>query len=421
MTRIKPFQGILYNQKNVADLSKVMCPPYDIISMQDQEKFYNTDPYNFIRVVLGKEKPRDGNKDNKYTRAKQYFDDWLNSNILEKDKTPCFYFYLHEYIYKGRKKKRLGFVGLMKLEHENSKVFPHENTHSKPKEDRLELIRALRANVSPIFAFFYDRERKIADVFQNHLLDQKAYISVRDADNISHKIWRLCDTELINKIKEYIIDEHIFIADGHHRYEVALTFSREMQSPSKHDRDKDGCNYIMTYFTNLDSDDLLILPIHRIVKKVPKEIKILENNFDIERINNVQDMLSSLAKIRARGCGFGLYRNKEFSLLKLKNQDQLKHCMPHGSQQYKCLDVSILQFLIFDRLGIKSEDLIYTKDEDEAIRIVDNNEAEAVFFTNPIKVQQLRDIAFGGEKMPPKSTYFYPKLLSGLVINKFEL
>ena len=421
MTRIKPFQGILYNQKNIADLSKVACPPYDVISRQDQEKFYNMDPHNFIRIILGKERSADNNKENKYYRAKQYFDDWLNTGILERDKAPCFYFCLHEYLYKGKKRKRLGFIALMKLERENSKVFPHENTHTKAKEDRLELIKAVGANLSSIFAFFYDKERKIADVFQNHLVNQQAHICVTDGDNVIHKIWRLYDTELIGKIKDYMQDEHIFIADGHHRYEVALNFYNEMRLKDKDNAYKKGCNYIMTYFTNLDSDDLLILPIYRIVKEIPKEIKILEDNFYMQKVENKEELFSLLARNKNKRGLFGFYRNKEFILIRLKNQEQLENFMPHGSHQYRCLDVSILQFLIFDRLGIKSEDLVYLKDEDRAIKIVDDNEAKAVFFLNPVDVRQLRDIALDGEKMPPKSTYFYPKLLSGLTINKFGL
>jgi len=153
---------------------------------------------------------------------------------------------------------------------------------------------------------------------------------------------------------------------------------------------------------------------------MPRDIEVLEDSFYIEKVKNKEDLFSLLMKNKDRGGTFGFYRNKEFILLRPKDKEQLKNFIPHGSHQYRCLDVSILQFLIFDRLEIKSEDLIYIKDEDKAVGIVDNNEAEAVFFLNPIDVQQLRDIALGGERMPAKSTYFYPKLLSGLVINKFE-
>ena len=421
MTRIKPFRGVLYNKENITDLSKVMCPPYDVITKQEQENFYNSDPHNFIRIILGKEKVADNKKNNKYTRAKQYFNDWLDKNILDIDKAPCFYFYLQEYSYKGKKKKRLGFIALMKLERENSKVYPHENTRKRAKEDRLELIRELGANLSPIFAFFYDKERTINNVFQSYLVNQQPHISVTDKDNVTHKMWHLSDTALINKIKDYMQDEHIFIADGHHRYEVALNFYNEMKMHGNDSVVKKGYNYVMTYFTNLNSDDLLILPIHRIIKNMPKDIRSLEDDFYIEKVKNKNDLFSTLEKNICYKGTFGFYRNKEFILLRLKNQDRPKELIAHGSEKYKDLDVSILEFMVFQKLGITSDDLAYRKDENEAIKAVDNNVAEAVFFLNPIKVQQLRDIALGGEKMPPKSTYFYPKLLSGLTVNKFGI
>jgi uncharacterized protein (DUF1015 family) len=396
-----------------------MCPPYDVISRRQQEKFYNMDPYNFIRIVLGKEEPGDNIQENKYTRAKKYFDEWMDAEILSQDKAPCFYFYLHEYSYKRKKKKRLGFIGLMKLEEENSRVYPHENTRSQPKEDRLELIRKVHANLSPIFAFFYDKEKRIAEIFQDHFVAKEADISVTDADNVTHKLWRLSDESLIEKIKEYMQDEHIFIADGHHRYEVAMNFYRQMKSLKNPAVPRGACNYIMTYFTNLDTDDLLILPVHRIVKKMPKDIMVLERDFSLIRLKSMDELFSLLADNRGTTT-FGLYRDKEFILLKLKNHVEHKRSIPSGSDQYKCLDVLILEFLVFNQLGITSDDLIYTKDEESAIRAVDSREAQGVFFLNPVRVHQLRDIALGGEKMPPKSTYFYPKLLSGLVINKFE-
>lgn len=419
MTRIKPFYGILYNKNKISDISKVVCPPYDIISKQEQDRFYSVDAHNFIRVILGKDEASDDKETNKYTRSKKYFDQWYNDGILEKDKMPCLYFYSHEYSYRGKKKKRQGFIGLMKLEEGGSKVFPHEKTHSKPKQDRLELIRAVPANLCPIFAFFHDKEKKISQVFKSNFEGKEPDLAAVDKDGVSHKIWRFCDSRIIDEIKDSMEEEQIFIADGHHRYEVAMNYSREMhqQEKDKTSSEKDY-DYIMTYFTNLDSEDLLILPIHRVVKTMPQPIKTVENNFTVQKMKNKEELFSSLEKIT--GGIFGFYQGKEFYLLQLKDKERIKDFIPHGSDNFKRLDVSILQFLIFDQLGIKLEDLIYTNDEVEALRIVDDNEAEAAFFINPLLVQHLRDIALGGEKMPPKSTYFYPKPLSGLVINKFK-
>lgn len=421
MTKIKPFQAVVYNQEKASDISKVVCPPYDVISQQDQEIFLNKEAHNFIRLILGKILPSDNDKDNRYTRAKKFFEEWLKEAILKKEDKPAIYFYLQEYAFQGEQRKRLGFISLMRLEDEESMVFSHEKTHAAPKEDRLELLKHIQANLSPIFVLFSDKERNIKTVYDEVLPKKTAFIDIIDDEKIRHRLWSISDPEIIGRFKLSLNNKHIFIADGHHRYEVAINFRKLMLSQSNTpDREADY-NYILTYFTNIDSRDLLILPFHRVVINFTSDLNFLEEQFRVEKIKTKHDLKVSLAKAGRSEHAFGLYLKDKIYLLRLKNERFLDGLICEGSKEFKRLDVTILKSLIFDRLKISSKDLIYTRDSDEAFGLVDKKEAHACFLLNPVKIEQLRLIALNNERMPPKSTYFYPKVLSGLVVNKFEL
>jgi uncharacterized protein (DUF1015 family) len=309
----------------------------------------------------------------------------------------------------------------MRLQEEaENKIFPHENTHHGPKEDRLELLKNVQANLSPIFVLFSDREKNISRVFSEKLSQEKPFIDITDKDKVNHKLWRLTDDKLINRVVSDMRDKSIFIADGHHRYEVALGFRNQMVAKKGSSTGKEDFNYILTYFTNLDSKDLLILPTHRVVKKLTKGLDFLEEYFRVEKVKNKNDLLILLAKAGMNEHAFGLYQKDKIRLLRLKSDTVIDKIIKEGSADYRRLDVTILKNFILDRLDIISEDLIFTNSIDEAMRIVDDGQADAAFLLNSIKVSQLRDIAVAGERMPPKTTYFYPKVLSGLVVNKLE-
>ncbi|MDP2939734.1 MAG: DUF1015 domain-containing protein [Candidatus Omnitrophota bacterium] len=420
MALIKPFRAVIYNQSKVGDISKTVCPPYDVISSQDQQRFLSSSPYNFVRLILGKIEPTDCENENRYTRAKRFLDDWLRQEILKKEDKPAIYFYSQEYIFQGERKKRLGFIALMRLEEGNGQVFLHENTHLSPKEDRLQLLKNVEANLSPIFVLFSDKERNIRTTFEEVLDKQSPLIDITDDEKISHKLWPITDENLINKIRASLEDKHIFIADGHHRYEVAMEFCRLMRSRSKEVSPEADYNYMLTYFTNIDSRDLLILPIHRVVKSFPQDINFLKEFFRIEKIKTKHELLVGLAKAARNEYVFGLYHGGNLYLLRLNNERLLDSLITQGSREYKRLDVMILKSLIFDRLNISSLDLIYTKEAQEALSLVDKKQAQACFLLNPVKIETLRLITINNERMPPKSTYFYPKVLSGLVVNKFN-
>ncbi len=421
MSQIKPFQAIFYNPEKVKDFSKVVCPPYDVISNEERENYFNLSPFNFVYIDLGKEKLTDDKTDNKYTRAKETFKGWLQKSIMVQDETPSLYFYKQDYKVFGQHYGRLGFISLMELpDSKESRIYPHENTHDKAIQDRLKLCSVLKAQLSSIFVCFSDHQKRVEKIFNKHIVSDDPIADVEDADHVRHRLWRLTDPDLIKEIKDTLFDQHLFIADGHHRFKMALEY-RDLRLKSRSaSNGQEPFNYVMTYFTNIDSKDLQILPMHRIVKHLPLGLDFLEEFFRIDKVKTREDLLVLLAQAGKNEKAFGLYTREGIKLLRLKNKLLVEENIHEGSSEYRNLDAVILKNLAFDKLGIVSEDIIYTKDFQQCISMVDNREAEASFILNPVKISQLKAIALNGEKMPPKTTYFYPKVLSGLTVYQME-
>jgi len=421
VAQIKPFRGVRYNSEKISDISQVVCPPYDVISPADQARYHSLNPYNYIRIVLGVSKNGDDRYDNKYTRARKSFEEWLKKGVLVEDAKPCIYFYRQEYLLRGQKYSRTGFIALMRLQDKgDSKIYPHENTQAKAKEDRLKLWRHLKINCSPIFVCFADKEKRVEKIFIESVLPAKPFIDITDIENIRHTLWRLEDSKLIEGIKDAVAPQALFIADGHHRYEVALELRRSMLAKKKRSSGQEPCNYVMTYFTNLDSRDLLILPIHRVIRKLRHKMNFLEEYFRIDRISSKEELQIMLAKAGQNENAFGLYTKDGIRLLRLKNKMLIDQHIRQGSRDLRSLDANILKHFILDRLGITHEEIVYVKDLNEAFGMIDSEEAQATFIMNPVRVQQLKNVALGGERMPPKTTYFYPKALSGLTIYRLN-
>ncbi|MCK5215067.1 MAG: DUF1015 domain-containing protein [Candidatus Omnitrophica bacterium] len=420
MTEIKSFKATHYNQEKVDDLANVVCPPYDVISEQQQSQLYNTHENNFIKVLLGKDKGNDDKKNNKYTRAKKTFEAWLQQGILVEDDKPGIYYYKQEYKVRGERHGRLGFIALMKIQNEkNATIFPHENTHSKAKEDRFKLWRTLSANLSPIFVCFSDKEKKVEKIFNKQVLSTSPIFEIAE-DDVKHVLWKLDEAPYIKEITDALSNQYMFIADGHHRYEVAKDLKAWKKSKQETTTGKEPFNYVMTYFTNMDTKDLMIFPMHRIVKSLPKEIDFLEEYFRIDKIKTKEDLVILLAKAGKNEYAFGLYTKNDILLLRLKNKRLIDKHITEGTSDFRSLDATILKFFVFDRVGVPSEDIIYTKDVAEGTQMVDSGEAAAVFIMNPVKINQLKAIALNGERMPPKTTYFYPKVLSGLTVYQMD-
>jgi len=420
MLVIRPFRGIIYNKDKVQDLGKVVTPPYDVISPLEQEFFYRLHPHNIIRVILGKATPEDNVRENRYTRAAGYFRDWLSRGILKKEKIPSIYVYHQEYHLQNQKIKRKGFIALMKLENFGSGViFPHEKIFKEPQKDRLNLMRSCRANFSAIFSLFNDSSHQV-----DKLLEQGDLIfELEDLEGVKHRLSALRDREIINSICCLMEDKKILIADGHHRYLTALKLREELKKKPPFPR---GIDYVMMYFLNTESGAATILPVHRLIggltpDKLDKLIRGIESlfykrPFGVSPQREKEDIEKILLEIRkAREPLFGMYRKEEgYSLLLPKE----KRFFPEKIKS-AILDELIKNILGEERLE-KGKQIDFTPSAKEAVKKVREGKFQVAFFLAPIPLEEIQKIAFTGKKLPPKSSYFYPKLLSGLVMRDLE-
>jgi uncharacterized protein (DUF1015 family) len=427
MSKTKAFKAVVYNPQTIGDFKQVVCPPYDVISSPAQDMLHERSLHNFIHILLAKDLPRD----DKYLRAGVIFRSWLKDGVLTQDEQPAVYFYSQQYIIRGEKKTRLGFISLLRLADEkNSAVFGHENTHEAAKQDRFKLIKQVKANLSPIFIIFLDKKRIIQRIFQRYLPTQKHFIEVTDDEKTVHKLWRLNDPDMLKRIESSMDNEDMFIADGHHRYEVSCAYRDLMRKKLGSEfTGEEDFNYCLAYFTNTDYRGLSILPIHRLLKLAkPLDLNDFmakcKEYFDIDQIKDRTRFFFLMEKAGCTEHLLGVYKDKKYFLLRLKNVKMLDKLIADKPKEYRVLDVAILNYLVFRNIlkldlnnltGIK-----YSPDPYELMDQVNTDSANIAFFLNPVKIQQIINIAISGNKMPPKSTYFYPKVLSGLLVNKFQ-
>jgi uncharacterized protein (DUF1015 family) len=409
MAEIVPFRGILYNKAKVLG-NDVIAPPYDIITSEHREALYQRSPYNIVRIDFGKEMPGDKDGNDKYARALKHFQEWNRNGILVRDDSPFFYAYEIDYNIVGESKTLKGIIALVKIEELGNGVYPHEATHSKPKADRLNLMKSCFANISPIYSL-YNSPQKITSGILSNITDEP-YIVSRDADGAMHKLYRITGDAEIDLIKKELNDKAVFIADGHHRYEVALEFKKEMNKM----KGSGDWDYIMMFLANTADEGITILPTHRLVKGIKREdiISRIEKDFIIDMCGLKCDIYERLSREGKNTFGLYIGDNEEWYILKYKGSD-LKDIHP----ALRNLDVVVLHELIIKRdLGIN--DVAYEMDIEESLKKVKRGNFDAVFFLNPTDVQDVERVALSGLRMPPKSTYFYPKLLTGMVINKFN-
>jgi len=427
MAYIRPFRGVLYNDAKV-DIAKVVAPPYDIISSGMQTRLYKKSKANIVKLILGKEEKADTARNNKYSRAKIFLDEWLKRRIFIRDTKPCFYVYQQRYIYKGKKRTRMGFIGLMKIEDpKKSGILPHEYTLDKPKEDRLNLIMKARSNLSPIFSLFQDSGNQVEKILKNFIESRKPLFTV-DTGGVVHRLWRMDEERALDKIKCRMRGKKIFIADGHHRYEVALAYRNKMKKSGAFTK---GMNYVMMYFSNLSErgSNLTVLSTHRVVTGTgnigENELKQkIEKYFEIKKAHSVKKSLEDIEKGPKKKHVFCMYTGKKrlYLLTSKKNFSADKLIEPAKPHYLKKLDVTILHEVIINKiLGVKNPEssIKYIRNEKDAAGLVDKGNYRIAFFLRPTAVSDMKAVAEKGVMMPQKSTYFYPKLLSGLVINKF--
>ena len=433
MAEVLPFSGIRYNQSIIKEIGAVICPPHDVIPPQLQDEVYRRSDYNFVRIEFGREYPQDNQTDNRYSRAAATMQQWFSQNILQSEATPAFYIHEYHFTYKGKNYKRRGIIGRVRLEEWSKKViFPHESTFNKSKTDRLSLLWACQANTSPILALFQDQDKSI-DRIIGKKISQKPDIKTKTINGERHDVWVITEPELTKSISSAFEDSSLYIADGHHRYESALKYKQEREacSPSY---GTEGYNFVMMTLVEFNDPGLLIFPSHRLIRgasgtalrgliaELPSFFKITAIPlFDANIWQRVDNFLTGgleHVSIAIAGLNPG-----QLDILELKENTLASSLMPvFHSDIYKRLDVSIVDHIILEKLlNIKADSeasLVYTHDKQDAIARLSNNEFQLAVLLNPVKAEVIKAIADAGDRMPRKSTYFYPKEPAGLVFNK---
>jgi len=440
MAEIKPFQMVRYNEALRQDLPRLITPPYDVISPEEQQFFYQEHPLNIIRLVLGKQLPGDTPEDNRYTRAAATLKAWMKDGTLVRADRPSFTVYSMAFEQPGGGRQRIdGIVARVKVDdYGPGKVLPHEKTYKGPKEDQLNLMRACKGNLTPIHGIFDDENNEVMSLCRS-LMQQAPEDESSDSSGTIHRTWSLSDAEIVARITNMFTDKSLIIADGHHRYETAIAYRNEMRA-SGHTDPEAPHEYVMTYLTSMSHPGLTILPAHRMVKglkevDVPLILKSLDPFFEIEdlcyspgdRAKVAETLVERIRSYSNVGGKFGMVVQGDncFRLIRLKDFQAIDAVMDADiPSTLRGLDVTILREIILGRgLGLDREDsegqIEYTPLVSEALNRVLKGDIQVSFILNPTRVDQMRVAAELGHKLPHKSTYFYPKLSSGMVLNIF--
>jgi uncharacterized protein (DUF1015 family) len=449
MVKIVPFKGYRYNKEKVNDYKLVVSPPYDVINSDMQKKLHEGSEYNIAHIIKGKKFPTDSEENNEYIRASNLLESWIGEGVLKREEVPTIYVLAQDFVIDGQKMTRAGFIALVELEDmcsssdssgKCSGVHQHEETLPKDIQDRLNCLSTTKANFGLIFSIYTDESRTVDQILEDKM-SKTPLMEVTDDEGITHRLWAISDPEKIHKIQEVLQSRYIIIADGHHRYKTALRYNKEHPDESS--------KYRMLAFVNTMNKGLVILPTHRLVQRVEgfgceKLLSSLSEDFEIETFEFPDDDTKARSNMFRRlddhftegSNALGLYCNdgKYYSMV-LKNENIMDAISDH-SDAWKHLDVTILHKLILeDRLGLDKKKIAsgtieggsyveYIKAVGDAVlRSVDkvnNSGYQAVFFMNPTKVEEVEEVATNHETMPQKSTFFYPKVYTGFVINKLE-
>ena len=434
MPEIIPFKALRYDPDQVK-LEDVLTQPYDKITPEMQSKYYERSAHNLVRIILGKAGETDTDAFNVYTRAAEYLHDWRSSGILKQDPEPGIYAYSQTFTVPGTRElaERRGLIALGRLhDYADGVVFRHEQTLAKPRADRLNLLRATRAHFGQIFMLYSDPQDEIEALLKKKA-EEDPDTSLLDEYETLHRVWRIHDPALIQAVQQRMRDKKLLIADGHHRYETALAYRNERRAESGSSNPDAPYEFVMMTLIPMESRGLVILPTHRIVHGLPtfdreRMLEAAGQFFDIDRIDLRTESRSAttlLGQAGENGTAFVAVTRQGPYLMRAK-KNAVQDALGQVPSLQRDLDVVQLHRIMLERvLGI-SEDAVrnqenvrYERDAFEAISWVRQG-ANVAFLMNPAKIEQVRDIAFGGEVLPQKSTDFYPKLLSGLAIYALE-
>jgi uncharacterized protein (DUF1015 family) len=431
MAEIHAFRGVRYDVKRVGSLTDVVTPPYDRVPEDVQATLYARSPLNMVRIIKGRAEPGDDERNNVYTRAAGTFREWLGSGVLVRDPDPSLYVYHQEYTFGGERLVRRGVMALAKLEPE--KVHAHERTLKGPKEDRLRLMRASEANFEHVF-MLYDDSRRVADrALAEAVEHRKPDMVAEDADRNQHRVWRVSDPRTIAVVQAALRDKDLYIADGHHRYETSVNFMRECRERGWRPAATESFDARLMTLFNVAEPGMSIRPIHRMVHGVAgfEPGAFLEQageRFEVTRQRSFEEMVQAASAGAARHT-FGFYARGAAATLRLRDERAMDELIGGSwSKDYRRLDVSILHAAILESLlGIDAKaleeqtNITYSVTLEKGRSGVESGAEQVFFVLNATSADEVIRVADHGEKMPQKSTDFYPKLLTGLVLSKMEI
>ncbi|MBX6313258.1 MAG: DUF1015 domain-containing protein [Isosphaeraceae bacterium] len=429
MAEIRPFRGVRYDIAQVGTLSDVVAPPYDVIGPDLQDRLYEASPYNVIRLELNREEPGDDPARDRYTRAAAFLRDWLRRGVLRRDEHPAFYVYRQTFAVEGRSFTRSGFFARVRLEpFGQGRIYPHEQTLSGPKADRLALYHATGYNLSPVFGLYPDPENAVLRAVEAGLKDRTPLEAV-DHLGVINRLWPVTDQEAHTLAQGLMADKPIFIADGHHRYETGLRYRDDLAARGELSGPDDPANFVLMMLVSMSDPGLLILPTHRLVSgfsglTLATLAERLAPEFDVtETGTGPEGSRAAWEEIEAEGSqevlGFGTVADERWAIARLRSDATMDTLVPEHSPEWRSLGVSILHELVLKTLlgGLGTPSFRYVHQIDEVLQAASARDCDLACLVPSAGMEHVEAIASNLEKMPPKSTYFYPKLLTGLVLN----
>jgi uncharacterized protein (DUF1015 family) len=431
MAKIAPFSALRYNTDLAGDISKLVTQPYDKIDRALQVKYYERNPHNIVRVIFSDENVAD--KETPYPGAAKTLQEWRDKGILKEDGQPAIYVYYQTFKFRGQTYTRKGFIASVELEEKG--VRAHEHTLAGPKADRLRLLRATETNDENIFLLFTDPQNEAVKVMDAAIAGQKPVIEAVDDYGETHRVWAISEAEAVKKLQALVAAKELFIADGHHRFETAVNYKNESLAKGWKPVGNQGFDHRMMALFPMEDPGLVIFPTHRLVKNVEnfdinKLLAALAKNFVVEPVQTAAELESKMDAGRGTNV-FGIAVKgaaAPFYFLKLKDVKVMDALLPGVSEPSRRLDVTVLHKLILENeLGIDKAKLEafshveYVRHMEEVMEKLGKGGIQAAFLLNPTDVANVRDVASLGERMPQKSTDFYPKLLAGLVMMPLKI
>jgi uncharacterized protein (DUF1015 family) len=435
MADVRPFRAIRYELGRVGALRDVVAPPYDVIDPPLQDALYRKSPYNVVRLILNKEEPTDTETDNRYTRAARFLREWQADDVLVQDSARALYVCHQDFEVEGRRYTRKGFLARVRLEPFGSgRIYPHEETLPGPRADRLHLFRATAMNLSPVFGLYPDPASEV-NVRLDAAVRRALPLEATDHHGVVSRLWPVTDQHVHSAVAGLLGPQPVFIADGHHRYETGLRYLEERRAAGEVRDDDAAANFILMMLVAMSDPGLVILPTHRLVSDLPplgadRLAQLLAPHFELERMGTDEAGARDVWElIEADGgqdvLGLGTTDDGVWQLARLRDRAAMDRLAAAHSPQWRGLAVSVLHVLVLDELlgsalGARPQ-CRYVHLLREVQEAAARRECRLAVLVPPARMDHVTRIAGALEKMPPKSTYFYPKLLSGLVFNPLRV